>query len=56
LFDTPPDDFWESYGPLDEGWEERRPLYQLFPALVHLRLFGPSYAAMVDRLLGEFDC
>ena len=26
--------------PLDPGWEERRPVYQLFPALVHLRLFG----------------
>jgi fructosamine-3-kinase len=56
LFDTPPDDFWESYGPLEEGWEERRPLYQLFPALVHLRLFGPTYASMVDRLLGEYGC
>jgi fructosamine-3-kinase len=56
LFDTPPHDFWESYGPLDDGWKERRPLYQLFPALVHLRLFGPSYAGMVDRLLGEYGC
>lgn len=51
LFDTPPDDFWSAYGALDGGWDERRPLYQLFPALVHLRLFGPSYAGMVDRLL-----
>ena len=51
LFDSPPDAFWEAYGPLDPGWEERRPLYQLFPALVHLRLFGATYAPMVDRLL-----
>ena len=27
------------------------PLYQLFPALVHLRLFGATYGGMVDRLL-----
>lgn len=53
LFDTPPDDFWESYGALEQGWEERRPIYQLFPALVHLRLFGTGYDGMVDRLLTQ---
>lgn len=51
LFDTPPDDFWSAYGSLDAGWGARRPIYQLFPALVHLRLFGTSYAGMADRLL-----
>lgn len=54
LFGDPPPSFWESYGELDQGWEERRAIYQLFPALVHLRLFGASYGAMVDRLLGRF--
>ena len=54
LFDTPPDAFREAYGPLEPGWEERRPLYQLFPALLHLRLFGASYGAMVDRLLAHY--
>lgn len=53
LFDTPPDSFWAAYGELEAGWEERRPVYQLFPALVHLRLFGPTYGAMVDRLLAR---
>ncbi|MDP8914014.1 MAG: fructosamine kinase family protein [Pseudomonadota bacterium] len=51
LFGAPPREFWNAYGGLDPGWEERRPAYQLFPALVHLRLFGQSYAGMVDRLL-----
>lgn len=51
LFGEPDDAFWEAYGPLESGWAERRCLYQLFPALVHLRLFGPSYAPLVDRLL-----
>jgi fructosamine-3-kinase len=51
LFDAPPDIFWESYGAPDEGAEDRLPLYQLFPALVHMRLFGATYAPMVDRLL-----
>jgi fructosamine-3-kinase len=52
LFDAPPAEFWEAYGPLEPGWRERRPLYQLFPALLHLRLFGGAYAGMVERLLG----
>lgn len=51
LFDTPPAEFWSAYGPLHDDREVRRPIYQLFPALVHLRLFGAGYAAMVDRLL-----
>ncbi len=51
LFDTPPAEFWDAYGPLEPGWGERRILYQLFPALVHLRLFGGAYASMTSRLL-----
>jgi len=51
LFDAPPESFWRSYGALRPGWEARRAVYQLFPALVHLRLFGASYGAIVDRLL-----
>jgi fructosamine-3-kinase len=51
LFDTPPEAFWQAYGTLEPGWETRRPVYQLFPALVHFRLFGATYAGMVDRLL-----
>lgn len=51
LFDAPPADLWDAYGALAPGWEERRPVYQLFPALLHLRLFGAGYAPMVDRML-----
>ena len=53
LFRVPEESFWASYGALEPGWRERRPIYQLFPALVHLRLFGPAYAGLVDRLLSE---
>jgi fructosamine-3-kinase len=52
LFDSPPVDFEEAYGPPAPGWAERRIVYQLFPALVHFRLFGAGYAGLVDRLLG----
>jgi fructosamine-3-kinase len=53
LFGAPDEAFWDAYDALELGWEERRPLYQLFPALVHLRLFGPSYGPLVDRLLTQ---
>ena len=51
LFDTPPEDFRAGYGRLEPGWRERQPVYQLFPALAHVRLWGPNYYPMVDRLL-----
>jgi fructosamine-3-kinase len=51
LFGEPPEAFWDAYGAREAGWERRLPVYQLFPALVHLRLFGAAYAPMVDRLL-----
>ena len=51
LFGRPPAEFWRGYGALDTGADARRPLYQLWPALVHYRLFGTGYRAMVaDRL------
>lgn len=53
LFSTPPPEFWTAYGGRAAGWDERLPVYQLFPALVHLRLFGATYAPMVERLLDE---
>jgi fructosamine-3-kinase len=51
LFAAPPEDFVEAYGALEPGWQERRPVYQLFPALAHVRLWGQAYHGMVDRLL-----
>lgn len=51
LFDTPDENFWGAYGAPEAGWKERRLVYQLFPVLVHFRLFGESYSGMVDRLL-----
>lgn len=38
--------------PLSPGHESRIPLYQLYPLLVHVNLFGESYAASVSRALG----
>jgi fructosamine-3-kinase len=40
---------YESVTPLAPGHEDRVPLYQLFPLLVHAVLFGGSYGASAER-------
>jgi fructosamine-3-kinase len=53
LFGRPDPALFEGYGPLEPGAQERRPVYRLWPALVHLRLFGTGFAGMVEGLLDE---
>ena len=36
-------DAYRDEHPLADGWEERQPLHQLFPLLVHAALFGGNY-------------
>lgn len=43
--------FREAYGAAEPGFAERVPVYQLWPALVHLRLFGSGYRDMVEGML-----
>lgn len=42
---------YEEAYPLSPGAEERMRLYQLYPLLVHLNLFGGSYGASVEETL-----
>ncbi len=52
LFGCPDENFWKSYGVSPEpDLEDRRAIYQLWLALVHLRLFGDSYRGVVERRL-----
>ena len=44
--------FWDAY-PVAPGWAERRPIYRLWPAIVHLLLFGEGYRSLVGRSLRE---
>jgi fructosamine-3-kinase len=53
LFGQPGREFLDAYGTLAPGCEQRLPIYQLWPALVHLRLFGSAYRSMVERMLSE---
>ena len=60
LFATFGDPFFRRYHelrPIRPGFfEERRDLYNLYPLLVHVRLFGGSYVGSVDRSLNQFGC
>jgi fructosamine-3-kinase len=52
--------FFSAYSaarPIAEGFAEQRcHLYNLYPYLVHTRLFGGSYLQSVKRILGMFSC
>lgn len=57
LFGGFPASFYAAYNevyPLSPGYEERRPLYQLYHLLTHLNLFGESYGGSVDRILQRY--
>lgn len=58
LFGTFGDAFFSRYHelrPIRPGFfEERRDIYNLYPLLVHVRLFGGSYVASVDHTLKKF--
>jgi fructosamine-3-kinase len=49
LFDHPGAAFFDAYGATPPA--DRLAIYRLWPALVHVRLFGSGYLALVDRML-----
>lgn len=60
LFGTFGEPFFARYGELrgiaPGFFEERRDLYNLYPLLVHVRLFGGHYVSSVERTLRRFGC
>ncbi|MEJ2655490.1 MAG: fructosamine kinase family protein, partial [Acidihalobacter sp.] len=54
-FDQPFFARYQELRPIPAGFfEERRDIYNLYPLLVHVRLFGGSYVHSVDRTLRRF--
>ena len=51
LFDGPTGAFYDAYGPREDGADARRPIYALWPGVVHVSLFGEAYRPLVERLL-----
>ncbi|RMG87584.1 MAG: fructosamine kinase [Chloroflexi bacterium] len=57
LFNTFDRPFFERYHeiyPFSPAFWERRDIYNLYPLLVHVRLFGGGYVASVDRILRKY--
>lgn len=57
LFGGFDEQFYESYQeawPLVAGYNEREPIHQLYPLLVHLLLFGGHYRQDVESILKKF--
>ena len=47
-------DAYQTIFPLEKGWKDRLPIYQLYYLLAHLNMFGESYGSQVDQLLENF--
>ena len=57
LFGGFDDEFYRAYestSTLQQGYQQRLDLYNLYPLLVHVNLFGSSYIASVDSILRRF--
>ncbi len=57
LFGGYGEECFESYNdayPLQADWQQRIPLHQLAPLLVHAIKFGGHYVAAVERIVGKF--
>jgi fructosamine-3-kinase len=44
---------YEEVAPLADGWEDRQPLHQLFPLLVHASMFGGRYGQLATEAAGR---
>lgn len=58
LFGGFPEEAFETYNehfPLQEGWEQRIPIWQLYYLLVHLNIFGSGYLQQVKQVINRFS-
>lgn len=46
---------YQSTWPLQPGFDERKDIYNLYPLLVHVNLFGSVYAGQVKRIVSRFS-
>jgi fructosamine-3-kinase len=50
-------DFYSAYHeefPLEKDWKDRLPVYNLYPLLIHLNLFGTGYLGSVREIIARF--
>lgn len=46
---------YQNVFPLAPGFAERIDIYNLYPLLIHVNLFGGGYAAQVNRIISDFS-
>jgi len=54
LFGGFPKRFYDAYG-IEQGYEDRRDLYNLYQLLNHLNMFGGGYLGSVKRVLEKYS-
>jgi fructosamine-3-kinase len=57
LFGGFADSFYQAYNeafPLQSGWQERLDLWNLYPLLVHVNLFGSTYLPQLEQVLKRY--
>ena len=57
LFGVFSSDFYNFYNeifPLEKGFENRKDIYNLYPLLIHLNLFGSSYLGSIEAIIAKF--
>ena len=47
-------DHYNSYYPMEPGWQSRMDYYKLYPILIHVNLFGASYLYDLQRIISSF--
>lgn len=50
-------EFYDAYNsvyPIDKGYNRRRSLYQLYPMMTHMNLFGGGYTSRVQSIVREY--
>jgi fructosamine-3-kinase len=50
-------EFYAAYNlawPMEKGWQNRMDIFNLYPLLVHVNLFGGSYARQVLQIIRQF--
>ena len=58
LFGGFSEEFYSNYNdylPMINGWQERMPIWNLYPLLVHANLFGSSYLNQINSILNKYN-
>jgi len=46
--------YYNDFYPLEKGFENRKDIYNLYPLLIHLNLFGTSYLRSIETIITKF--